>query len=71
MLQTIAALNFAQGATIVTTDFALSAEYQHQLASLPTAIGSSILHSYRIVQLVQQQKAATLICSAHLAVMIT
>ena len=33
--------------------------------------GSSIRHSYRIVQLFQQQKAAALIYSAHLAVMVT
>ena len=55
----------------MTKDFALLAENQCQLASLSTAThlvsntsGSSILHSYRTVQLFQQQKAAPLIYSA-------
>ena len=37
MLQAIAALKFAQGATIDDKRFALLAEYQHQLASLSKA----------------------------------
>ena len=73
MLQAIAALKFAQGATINDKRFCSICDI---LAStcLPfnsNTSGSSILHSYRIVQLFQQQKAAALIYSAHLAVMVT
>ena len=73
MLQAIAALKFAQEVTINAKRFASVVEYQDQLASLSTAtqIVALFYHSYRILQLFQQQNAAALIYSAHLAVMVT
>ena len=73
MLKAISALKFAQGATINDKIFCCTCGISASTC-LPfnsNAYGSSILHSYRIVQLFQQQKAAALINSAHLAVMVT
>ena len=75
MLQAIAALKFALGATIDDNKFCSESTCGISASNcLPfnsNTHGSSILHSYRIVQLFQQQKAAALIYSAHLAVMVT
>ena len=66
-------LKFAQGATINGKRFCSTCGISASTC-LPfnsNTYGSSILHSYRIAQLFQQQKAAALIYSAHLAVMVT